>query len=73
MTIYSVLVLLTIVSFFVGISLLPVTDGLVFAIFQTAYWLPVGCGCAYWSSQLGRKSRARYAQKLIHQGIGGED
>jgi hypothetical protein len=63
-TVYGVLMLLTVASYAIGISLLPVTDGLVFAVFQTVYWLPVGCGCAYLSSKAARRGRLRLAQRL---------
>jgi hypothetical protein len=63
-TVYGVLVLLTIASYAIGASLLPVTDGLVFAGFQTVYWIPIGCGAAYLSSAHERRRRSRLARLL---------
>ena len=58
---------LIVASYAIGVSLLPVTDGLVFAIFQTVYWLPVGCGTAYLSSMTARRRRSRLADSLLRE------
>lgn len=45
---------LIILSFVMGALLLPMTEGLLFALFQVAFWLPVGCFTAFVSSNLSR-------------------
>jgi hypothetical protein len=69
-TVYGVLMLLIVASYAIGVSLLPVTDGLVFAGFQTVYWLPVGCGCAYLSSKAARRRQTRLAARLAGEPCG---
>lgn len=64
-TTYSVVVHITIVSYIIGILLLPMTDGLVFALFQTVYWLPVGCLAAYMSHTIDRKRRQKRADRIV--------
>lgn len=63
-TIYAVMIQIAIVSYIIGILLLPVTDGLVFAVFQTVYWLPVGCLMSFLSHRLDRNRRAKAASKM---------
>lgn len=63
-TVYAVLVHVAIVSYIIGIMLLPMTDGLVFAVFQTVYWLPVGCMTALATHRLDRKRRKKRADRL---------
>lgn len=57
--VYRGLVPLILISFVMGALLLPMTEGLLFALFQLAFWLPVGCFTAYLSSFLARRSRCR--------------
>lgn len=62
--IYSVLMPMILVSYIVGVLLLPVTDGLIFAVLQSVYWLPVGCLFAGLSAARLRKVRAKLAGVL---------
>ncbi|MGV3617609.1 MAG: HAAS signaling domain-containing protein [Fimbriimonas sp.] len=62
-SVYRVLMPLVVTSYVTGVLLLPVTDGLVFALVQTLYWIPVGCGTAYLASQTGRKLRAMQVRR----------
>jgi len=64
-TVYAVLVHIAIVSYIIGILLLPMTDGLVFAIFQTVYWLPVGCLAALAAHRLDRRRRKRRVNRMF--------
>lgn len=57
--VYRGLVPLILISFVMGALLLPMTEGLLFALLQVAFWLPVGCFTAHLSSQIARKSRCR--------------
>ena len=59
--VYSVMMPLIIFSFILGILLLPVTDGLMFAIVQAVYWLPIGCGAAALSSRFAARERRKQA------------
>lgn len=54
--VYRGLMPLILVSFVMGALLLPMTEGLLFALFQVAFWLPVGCFTAHISS-LSTRSR----------------
>ncbi|ODU53338.1 MAG: hypothetical protein BGO01_00390 [Armatimonadetes bacterium 55-13] len=55
--VYHALVPLILCSFAVGALLLPVTEGLLFALIQLTFWLPVGAFVARISSQLARADR----------------
>lgn len=66
--VYAVLMPIILVSFFIGVLLLPITDGLIFAIFQAVYWLPVGCGAAYLSARQLRRFRFRRARRIMSEG-----
>lgn len=57
--VYRGLVPLILISFVMGALLLPMTEGLLFALLQVAFWLPVGCFTAHLSSNLARSSRFR--------------
>src|SRR5262249_29218099 len=46
-------------SFLMGCVFLPNTEGLLFAIWQLVFWLPVGCLMAHLSSKVARRSRAK--------------
>ncbi len=46
-------------SFLLGSLLIPNTSGLLYAVFQTVFWLPVGCLAAYLASSIRRKRRQR--------------
>lgn len=60
--VYRGLTPLIIISFVMGALLLPMTEGLLFALFQVAFWLPAGCLAAHISSHLSRtKAKVREA------------
>lgn len=56
-SVYHALVPLILCSFTVGVCLLPVTEGILFALFQLLFWLPIGALCAHISSVLARAVR----------------
>lgn len=56
---YQGMLPLILCSFAVGALLLPATEGLLFALFQIAFWLPVGCLTAFLSSKSSRGCRRR--------------
>ncbi len=60
--VYHALTPLIFYSFVMGALLLPKTEGLLYALFQIAFWLPVGCLTAYLSSLRTRKLRLRAAR-----------
>lgn len=62
--VYAVLMPMILVSYIIGILLLPVTDGLIFAVVQSVYWLPVGYAFAHLSSSLARRARLREVRRL---------
>jgi hypothetical protein len=64
-SVYRVLMPLVVASYLIGILLLPVTDGIVFAVVQTVYWLPAGCGTAYLVSQASRRLRAMQVRRRL--------
>lgn len=68
--VYRGLTPLILISFVMGALLLPVTEGLLFALFQVAFWLPVGCLTAHFSSKLARwwncKAHDRASESLRH-------
>jgi hypothetical protein len=51
---YHGMIPLILCSFVLGALMLPVTETLLFALFQIAFWLPVGCLTAHVSSQSSR-------------------
>lgn len=55
--VYQALVPLILTSFAVGVFLLPVTEGLLFALVQLLFWLPGGAAAAHVSSVLARIRR----------------
>lgn len=55
--VYHALVPLILCSFTVGVCLLPVTEGILFALFQLVFWLPMGTLAAHISSVLSRAVR----------------
>ncbi len=57
--VYQGLLPITIYSLVIGALLQPMTEGLVYALFQIAFWLPVGCLTAHVSSNLARMKRMR--------------
>lgn len=57
--VYRGLMPLILISFVMGALLLPMTEGLLFALLQVAFWLPVGCLTAHLSSKLARSWRCR--------------
>lgn len=57
--VYRGLMPLILISFVMGALLLPMTEGLLFALLQVAFWLPVGCLTAHFSSNLARSWRCR--------------
>lgn len=60
--VYRGLTPLIIVSFVMGALLLPMTQGLLFALFQVVFWLPAGCLSAHLASHMVRaKSKAKAA------------
>lgn len=64
-SVYRVLMPLVVASYLIGILLLPVTDGIMFAVVQTVYWLPVGCGTAYLVARAGRRLRAIQVRRRL--------
>lgn len=62
--VYRALCPIVLSAFMMGCLLLPNTAGLLYAIFQTAFWLPVGCACAHLSSSIARYRRARQEGSL---------
>lgn len=46
-------------AFSLGCLLLPNTMGLLFALIQTAFWLPAGCLAAHLTSTIARRRRAK--------------
>ncbi len=69
-SVYHALMPLILYSFVMGALFLPNTEGLLYALFQVVFWLPVGCLCAHLSSKLARKLRlrayARERERLLH-------
>jgi hypothetical protein len=57
--VYRGLTPLILISFVMGALLLPMTEGLLFALFQVAFWLPVGCFTAHVSSNLARSRNCK--------------
>lgn len=57
--VYRALMPLILVSFVMGALLLPSTTGLLFALFQVSFWLPVGCLTAHFSSLLTRRTNRK--------------
>lgn len=64
-SVYRVLMPLVVASYLIGILLLPVTDGIAFAVLQTIYWLPVGCGTAYLVSRAERRLREMQVRRRL--------
>lgn len=64
-SVYRVLMPLVVVSYLIGILLLPVTDGIVFAVLQTIYWLPMGCGAAFLTERASRRLRAMQVRRRL--------
>ena|GEM_PF-3901534 len=64
--VYRTLMPIIIVSFLLGCLLLPNTEGLVFAVIQTVFWLPVGCLTSYVAcKQASRKRSAAATRKTV--------
>ncbi len=57
--VWQVQTVLTLYTFTLGVHLLPTTEGLVLALFQLFYWLPMGCLCAYLATQVTIRRRCR--------------
>ncbi|MGV3619074.1 MAG: hypothetical protein ACO1SV_27420 [Fimbriimonas sp.] len=56
---YHGMIPLILCSFVLGALMLPTTETLLFALFQIAFWLPVGCLTAHVSSNLSRGGNRR--------------
>ena len=54
---------LTLYTFVLGIQLLPTTEGLMLALFQLFYWLPVGCFTAHLAAHLTIMVRRIWTRK----------
>ena len=50
---------LTLYTFILGMQLLPTREGLLLALFQLCYWLPVGCLTAHMAAHLTIRRRCR--------------
>ncbi len=61
--VYHALLPLILGSFAIGALLLPMTEGILFALFQLVFWLPVGCACAHVTSMFVRQARAGHLEK----------
>jgi hypothetical protein len=57
--VYRAMAPILLATFVMGCFLLPNTYGLVYALSQIAFWLPVGCSMAYMTSTIARKKRAK--------------
>lgn len=57
--VYRGLTPLILISFVMGALLLPMTEGLLFALLQVAFWLPAGCLTAHLSSKSARSWRCK--------------
>jgi hypothetical protein len=55
--VYRGLMPLILLSFVMGALLLPMTQGILFALFQVVFWLPMGCLSAWSASRLSRLRR----------------
>lgn len=55
--VYHALLPLILCSFAAGVCLLPVTEGVLFALLQLVLWLPAGIGTAHVSSLVARAAR----------------
>lgn len=60
--VYRVTMPIIVISFLVGSTMLPNTEGILCAVIQAVFWLPVGCLCAHLSSLHSRKKRLRTYQ-----------
>lgn len=65
LAVYRVLTPIILVSYTIGVLLLPVTDGLLFAIVQLLYWLPLGCASAYLTRRTIRRKQADSVRKAV--------
>jgi len=63
--VYLALTPIILYSFVMGVLFLPMTEGILFALFQVAFWLPVGCLMAHLSSSITRKRRVRNAASKV--------
>ncbi len=61
--IYSAMFPVLLSAYLLGAILLPNTLGLLYAVFQTLFGLPMGCFTAHLSSSLARRSRLRQVRK----------
>jgi len=57
--VYRVMCPVMLSAFLLGCLLLPNTAGLLFALIQTVFWLPMGCLVAHITSTLARRKRAK--------------
>lgn len=66
---YHGMIPLILCSFVLGALMLPMTETLLFALFQIAFWLPVGCLTAHVSSNSSRgwRRRDRSPSRAIEQ------
>jgi hypothetical protein len=67
--VYRGLTPLILFSFLIGALLLPVTDGILFAMLQLVYWLPVGCLSAHVTSTWLRSRRNRAYDEWIRSQV----
>jgi hypothetical protein len=56
----TVQILCTLLTFIVGTFMLPITEGLWFAILQLAWWVPMGTLTAHIASAFTRRRRFRF-------------
>jgi hypothetical protein len=57
--VYQAMLPIVIYSFFVGALMLPMTEGLLFALFQVVYWIPSGAVAAHIGMSLAARRRNR--------------
>ncbi len=57
---YQILIVLILVSFALGVAMLPITEGLFLALTQMLWWLPAGCLSAHVAAALTWRKRCAY-------------
>lgn len=60
--VYHVQVCLTVYTFFSGVLMLPACYGLMAAVLQVIYWIPVGCLCAHIGAIVKRRHCCRFSE-----------
>lgn len=70
-SVFQAMMPIVIYSFVVGSFMIPITTGLLFALFQAVYWIPIGCLAAAIGTTYAQRRAVRNAKMAIFRSVRG--